>query len=48
MVTSLWRLDNHRIVFQTSVKERDKVVLEGGFAYIGGEPLTEKTIASKL
>jgi multifunctional beta-oxidation protein len=36
LVTSLWKLDGgKRIVFQTSVKERGIVVLEGGLAEIG-------------
>ncbi len=36
LVTSLWKLDGgQRIVFQTTVKERGVVVLEGGLAEIG-------------
>ena len=35
-MTSLWKLDGgQRIVFQTTVKERGVVVLEGGLAEIG-------------
>lgn len=36
LVTSMWKLDGgQRIVFQTTVKERGVVVLEGGLAEIG-------------
>lgn len=35
LVTSCWKLDANRVVFQTSVKERGAVVLEGGLAEIG-------------
>lgn len=35
-MTSLWKLDGgEKVVFQTSVKERGVVVLEGGLAEVG-------------
>lgn len=46
-MTSLWKLDGgRRIVFQTSVKERGVVVLEGGLAEVG--PAGEGAGRSKL
>lgn len=47
LVTSLWKLEGgKRVVFQTSVKERGVVVLEGGLAEIG--PVGEGGGRSKL
>lgn len=35
LVTSLWKLDDGRLFFRTTVKERGVVVLEGGLAEVG-------------